>query len=347
MSHGPINCGPDTGDTDWRHVFFEVCVEWGLVLENPYELMTQEVLDDLMAQDWDFTQGPPCGYYMTGCGRRTTPNPNWHASHPDNPAYQAWYNSATSYSQGSPGIGSIAQNPTYTPPSGFWGGGLFLHCVKFDGRAPNVNDIGNWVDFTPYAGFPMKLRVCEIGPQCSYSPLQFTSSSVGPGRRDELFGGHFDFNLYSFDPCDCEPYQPLTPIIPTCEDTISCPCGWTPIYDHPIAGEISCKSPTVISSQGDPQTLTMPAIERKCMLLHDYSMGANPITILPQVHHMWEHQPANPALWNQLAWNKAYIVEISGSYQWSNPSFETRAFLPCDIPNYIDPWPTPFTPVGP
>lgn len=371
MSHGPINCGPDTGDTDWRHVHFEVCVEWGQLLAAPFAMMTQEVLDDLMEQDWDWWTGPPCGYYMTGCGRRATPNSGWQASHPAHPAMQAWYYSATAYSgTGIPGVGNTALNPTYVPPSTFWGGGVFLHCVKFDGRAPVVTDIGKWIDFTPYAGFPMKLKVCEIGPQCSYthdpnnstqpggafmwpntlwSPQMCqTYGQMGNCGVDHLFGGHYDFQLYSNDPCDCVAPS-VTPIVPTCLDTLSCPCGWTPIYDLPNVGEITCESPpTGAGTLDTPQTIMIPAIERKCMMLEDYSIpGQPPVTITPQVHYMWENQPANPALWAQLAWDKVYIVEISGSYQLTNYSIETRAFLPCDIPSYVDPWPIPYTPVTP
>ena len=59
MSHGPLGCAAATGDLNWRHVGFEVWVEWGEVLGDPYALLPQEVIDDLMAQDWDFNVGPP------------------------------------------------------------------------------------------------------------------------------------------------------------------------------------------------------------------------------------------------------------------------------------------------
>ena len=156
MSHGPLGCAAATGDLNWRHVGFEVCVEWGQVLADPYALLPQEVIDDLMAQDWDFNVGPPSGHYVTGCSFVGPPGPA-------------------------------------NTPSGFFGGGIMLHCVKLDGQKPTFADIGKWVDFTPYAGFPMWLRVCQVSQQCSWIN---STANANSAHGSPIFGGHYDFNTF-------------------------------------------------------------------------------------------------------------------------------------------------------
>jgi len=370
---------------------FEVCVRWGEMLEmlKPVSLVQYNQLIEDYGID-----GPADGYWLTGCGRAANPNPYWIVNKTQ-PNYGAYYFSATQWGTNvnspfplstavawavphtlqtavtpsallppSPGWPAWPTQPhplapSYIPSSGFWGGGVFLHCVKFDGRKPTIGfmdpaqpnvptDIGQWVDFTQYAGFDMWLRVCEIGTQCSYTNSQLAAVT-------SPFGGLYDFPLHANPPPPWDslcidsdmPTPIILPPVPHCKDTLSCPCGWTPVYDHPVTGELSCESPN-IGTLDAPQTFIIPAIESKCLILEDYSVlsttGA-PMTVTPQVHMMWENQPVNPALWNQLAWDKVWIVELSIQYSPVNINIETRAFLPCDIPSYNDPWPLPLTPV--